>query len=259
VVRHCDVELTEREWNSFHELTRSIGQAYAIQQQARQNQNWAGVNRQENTLKKLSQERADIVKSAEGKISALDSIIPHISHEEKTIVFCADTPQLNDASRILQSHTKNLRQYSTTLGLTNEELHQHLEEFNGDDAKYLVGIDCLNEGLDIKTCTTCILMSSSGSEREYIQRRGRILRLGGSIPIAHIYDMVVYPPSGLTPNDDNQNTIRALLSHELRRSDVICEAADNKQSIERHLDTRFTQLGTNLTNIRDYNAQRNQP
>ena len=42
-------------------------------------------------------------------------------------------------------------------------------------------------------------------------------------------------------NQDNQNRIRALLEHELRRSDIICEAADNIQDIETHLEQKFIQ------------------
>lgn len=255
VVHHCDVELTEREWNKFHELTRSIGQAFAIKEQARKNNDVDGEHRQIQIMKHLAEERADIVKSAENKIPVLDTIIPKISWEEKTIVFCAETEQLLNASEILQNHNKTHRQYSTTLGLSDDALNQHLKEFNGDDAKYLVGIDCLNEGLDIQTCTTCILMSSSATEREYVQRRGRILRLGGATDVAHIYDMIVYPPSGLTANQDNQNTIRALLEHELRRSDIICEAADNIQDIETHLEQKFRQYGTTLTNVRNHIQQ----
>ena len=247
---HYDVQLTNPEYEEFHTLTRSIGQCYAIKQQALDRHDYDAAATQDRRMKGFAQDRADIIKSAENKLTAFETIIKQIPYGQKTIVFCTDSTQLDDCSAILDRYSKTHRIYSTVHNLSDVQLKQHIVEFNGDDAKFLVGINCLNEGLDISTCTTCILMSSSGTPREYIQRRGRVLRLGGVTDISHIYDIITYPPTNAVIDDDHRNTIDALLSHELRRSDIICEAADNLQQIENDLGPKFTALGTNLTDIR---------
>jgi superfamily II DNA or RNA helicase len=249
-VHHIDVELTDQEYNEYHRLTREYGKWYAIQQQELKKRNETAAGRAAGQLKRIAQDRADIIKSAEGKTTAFESIIQQIPSEQKTIVFCTDSEQLDSCSNILSENSKTSRIYSTVSGLSKEQLSTHIAEFNGTDAKYLVGINCLNEGIDIATCTTCILMSSSGEPREYVQRRGRVLRLGGGSDVAHIYDIITYPPQHARTLDDHRTTIDALLTHELRRSDIMCEAADNRADIERELGPKFTSCGTTLSDIR---------
>jgi len=57
----------------------------------------------------------------------------------------------------------------------------------------LVAIKCLDEGVDIPIADTAIIMSSTSNPREYVQRRGRILRRYPGKQYATIYDMIVFP------------------------------------------------------------------
>ena len=118
----------------------------------------------------------------------------------------------------------------------------------------------INEGLDIKSCTACMLISSSGTEREFIQRRGRMLRQLGTDKIAHLYDFVAYPPREIGGNawtakqlEADDTTISWILRHELARSDIIWEAADPLGAItqaETHMGQRFGNFGKTLRQIR---------
>jgi superfamily II DNA or RNA helicase len=59
--------------------------------------------------------------------------------------------------------------------------------------RFLVAIKCLDEGIDIPACDSAILVSSSRSEREFVQRRGRVLRPYPSKKVAFIHDIVIVP------------------------------------------------------------------
>ena len=57
----------------------------------------------------------------------------------------------------------------------------------------LVAIKCLDEGIDIPSADTAIVMASSTNPREYIQRIGRVIRQAENKGIANIYDMILKP------------------------------------------------------------------
>jgi superfamily II DNA or RNA helicase len=57
----------------------------------------------------------------------------------------------------------------------------------------LVAIKCLDEGVDIPPAKFAIMLSNSGNPREYIQRRGRILRKYPNKKYAIINDIIVKP------------------------------------------------------------------
>jgi superfamily II DNA or RNA helicase len=183
----------------------------------------------EEKRKRELQVRAEIIKSAENKFAAFREIIKRISINEKTIVFCTDTVQLKGCSQILDEFSKSYRIYHSGSELSDNQLKEHIKEFEQGDSDILVGIGCLDEGVDIAGCTTCVLVSSSGTEREYIQRRGRVLRLGDIGKIAHIYDLITYPPS-LTDEEMNEqeSTVNSILKREMTRTDILIEAADRK-------------------------------
>ena len=57
----------------------------------------------------------------------------------------------------------------------------------------VVSIRCLDEGVDIPSVTHALILASSKNPREYIQRRGRVLRLAEGKSVAHIHDVLVVP------------------------------------------------------------------
>lgn len=56
----------------------------------------------------------------------------------------------------------------------------------------LISMYCLDEGVDVPELSSAIIVSSSSSKRQYIQRRGRILRLGERNKVAELYDIIVF-------------------------------------------------------------------
>ena len=77
---------------------------------------------------------------------------------------------------------------------------------------------CLDEGVDIPRAEQAIFCSSTGNPRQFIQRRGRILRTHPQKDIAVIHDLIVIPD--LTLSNENSDTFRierSLVEKELER------------------------------------------
>ena len=97
-------------------------------------------------------------------------------------------------------------------------------QFESGELQGLVAIRCLDEGVDIPAIQTAVILSSSGNPRQFIQRRGRVLRPHPGKERATIFDMIVLPP------DLDRETIeveRNLLKKELRRFVEFADLADN--------------------------------
>jgi len=93
---------------------------------------------------------------------------------------------------------------------------------------------CLDEGVDVPRAEIGIFASSTGNPRQFIQRRGRLLRKSPDKHFAYIYDMIVTPNSLLSTDSEFYNLERSLVRNELTR--VPYYAALSKNFYE----TKFT-------------------
>ena len=77
---------------------------------------------------------------------------------------------------------------------TAEERNTIKDHFkNGDDLQAIIAIKCLDEGVNIPGIRTAFILASSTNPKEYIQRRGRVLRKAPGKEYAEIYDFVTLP------------------------------------------------------------------
>jgi superfamily II DNA or RNA helicase len=105
--------------------------------------------------------------------------------------------------------------------IEREELRRQFEQ---GELQGLVAIRCLDEGVDIPAIQTAVILASSGNPRQFIQRRGRILRPHPGKQRATLFDMIVLPP------DLGRETLeveRNLLKKELKRFLEFADLADN--------------------------------
>lgn len=135
-------------------------------------------------LQKLYDRRAAVSKNAEGKYYALsklfDQLIPGSIVD--TILFVSDK-QIKGAFDILsEKHIKRAKiteRESASKVVNNDgdtERQEIISQFNQRQLQVLVGIKCLDEGIDIPNARIAILMSSSTNPREFVQRVGRVIR-----------------------------------------------------------------------------------
>jgi superfamily II DNA or RNA helicase len=97
----------------------------------------------------------------------------------------------------------------------------------GDDLRVLVAMRCLDEGVDIPDARVAYLLASSSNPRQFIQRRGRILRRAAGKDLAEILDYIAVPKAGTPINFDVE---RSLLTRELKRANEFGELAENYEA-----------------------------
>ena len=108
-----------------------------------------------------------------------------------------------------------------------------LELFAKGHYQVLIGIKCLDEGVDVPSTKTAILMASTLNSRQHVQRRGRVLRKSPGKDSADIYDLIVFPKIKNEPD-----YIKRILKNEQLRYDEYANLAYNyaecsKQFIEK--------------------------
>lgn len=111
-----------------------------------------------------------------------------------------------------------------------------LDQFSDGKIEVLTAMKCLDEGVDIKRAETAIFCSSTGNPRQFIQRRGRVLRTHPDKKYAVIYDMIVVPLSKNNFFEGSLSMERSILQSELIRVHEFANLALNQyqalQSLE---------------------------
>ena len=85
-----------------------------------------------------------------------------------------------------------------------EILKEVFDSFKNGDVQFIVAIKCLDQGIDLPLCDSAIILTSSRNPREYIQRRGRILRLYENKEFSIVHDIIVLPYLIKTLETDNK-------------------------------------------------------
>jgi superfamily II DNA or RNA helicase len=96
----------------------------------------------------------------------------------------------------------------------------------------IIAIQCLDEGVDIPEIEIAFILASSTNPKQFIQRRGRILRKAPNKDKAAIYDFVVTPPSYSEVSDMDKR----LLSREMKRCIEFAELSENHFEARKSLD-----------------------
>ncbi|MEO0455521.1 MAG: DNA phosphorothioation system restriction enzyme [Cyanobacteria bacterium P01_A01_bin.114] len=218
------VELTEAEAERYAKLTRKIGAAASNDDDMESNQ----------ILQALLTQRAKLVSSATNKLDALRQLMRDRMHTRHTLFYCGDGSVEQDTSAESRHQLSAVTQllghelgyrvntYTADTPLSEREDLQH--QFATGELQGLVAIRCLDEGVDIPATQTAVILASSSNPRQFIQRRGRILRPAPGKDRATLFDMMVMPPDF---GRKHNNTERNLLRRELQRFVEFAQLADN--------------------------------
>lgn len=106
-----------------------------------------------------------------------------------------------------------------------KERNSILENFAKGELEVLTSMKCLDEGVDVPRSELAIFCASTGNPRQFIQRRGRILRLHKDKHMAEIHDLVVAPE--ISTASECYTMERSLLASELRRVKDFAEMSEN--------------------------------
>lgn len=127
-------------------------------------------------------EARGIALGTEGKLRVLSDLLAE-HYPEQILIFTNDNATVY---RISQEFLIPAITHQTPV----KERHEILQHFREGTYKTLVASHVLNEGVDVPEASVAILLSGTGSAREYIQRLGRVLRKGTSQKFALLYEVV---------------------------------------------------------------------
>ena len=231
------IELTDDEIVEYLKLSRKIAKLAS-----RMDSDLGDTDLQSNTsLKHVLFKRARLVGTAKNKLARLVGLLEQekegISH---TLIYCGDGSIESDVHGETERHVDatvetlrselNLTARKFTAEVSQSERQELLNQFGTGEISALVAIRCLDEGVDVPATKKAYILASSSNPRQFIQRRGRILRKYPDKQYSVIHDFIVRPPEPVTSTIDNSEefgTERALIRKELERVSMFAEAARN--------------------------------
>lgn len=174
-------------------------------------------------------QRARIQNNSVSKLDWLEENIERYAKFKHTLFYVGERI-FSDVQRLLGSE-KRIRIHEFTHRQTsNEERQQILTRFANGDLQALVAMKCLDEGVDVPPTRTAYFLASSSNPREFVQRRGRVLRRFEGKDFATIYDLISIPPMDYIEMGNNHpeyNAIRAAIRREYRRIKEFASMAEN--------------------------------
>jgi superfamily II DNA or RNA helicase len=209
------VPLTEKELEQYEQLSTRIGPLMRRDDEQGQE-----------LLKMLLIRRAELLNKAENKVSALSTLLDALDHLEHALFYCAPK-QIDDVVRLL-GWDKGLRVHRFTAEEDIQERQQLLTDFSNGNIQALVAMKCLDEGVDVPSTRTAFIIASSSNPREFIQRRGRILRKFPGKEFSVIHDLIAIPPLGWMQKSPSFDAERSIIRRELQRFKEFAAPALNK-------------------------------
>jgi len=219
------VEMTDDEFKKYLKLTRKLGRYSHIRTTDEEN----------DPLSAIANQRANIAKSASNKFYAVEKVLKDLKEKREighTFIFCIDFNQLNRIKTILER--LNISYSQITGREKSKDRSRILKSFASGDIEVILSMVVLNEGIDIPSARNAIMLSSSANLREYVQRRGRVLRqIEGESKVANIFDFMVVPPKP-SSNRDLFEIERKIVKKELIRLFEFIKYSKNKVDIFKH-------------------------
>lgn len=187
----------------------------------------------------LAIKRSRVVAAASLKLEKLRTVITPYQHKHFLLVYCGATTVMAPNAEKSSTELEDIKQIEAVTRILGNELgmkvskftsEENIEERNsikyhfkdGDDLQAIVAIKCLDEGVNIPGIKTAFILASTTNPKEYIQRRGRVLRKSPQTgkEFAEIFDFVTLPRpldevSGLT--EEQMKRDLSLVKNELAR------------------------------------------
>lgn len=206
--------------------------------------------------KRLALQRSRLVAGASGKIQALEKYIMAYIEDKHILVYCGATTVFDGNQENMQIDNDEIRQIDLVTDLLGNKLHMKVSQFtskenveernilkrefaDGSNLQALIAIKCLDEGVNIPKIKTAFILASTNNPKEYIQRRGRVLRLAEGKDYAEIYDFITLPRkldevTGIT--EEQMKRELTLVKNELCRAEEFARIALNSVTASAILD-----------------------
>ena len=228
------VTLSGDELLQYKDYTREIAKCVIVKD---------GQKRLSERGKAIAMKRARLVAGAQSKIPTLLNQIEPYQNDNYMLVYCGtatirdekgtDTQEKRQIEAVtnLLGNKLGMSVHTFTSRETSKEREQLIDLFT--DGRYLqclVAIKCLDEGVDIPNIKTAFILASTTNPREFIQRRGRLLRKAEGKDFAEIYDFICLPrqpENTFSLTDDEMAGEKSLVRKELTRAYEFARIARN--------------------------------
>jgi superfamily II DNA or RNA helicase len=213
------VYLTETEMDDWLDLTRRIKQ-----------NSWRDADgKPDDYLAKLLRDRRALLETASGKIATLRMLLENETGSLRhTLIYTSDKgpEQIESVNRLLRDRNILYHQLTAEETTNRERTKQIIRSFQNGEIQILTAKRVLDEGVNIPQICRAFILASTTVERQWVQRRGRLLRKCSDISKTHsvIHDLLALPrgmDEGLDPD------ARALVRSELRRAQEFASLARN--------------------------------
>lgn len=189
---------------------------------------------------KILRERRLLLETAESKLTRLQSLMErgNIRQIQHTLIYATDKApgQLDQVNRLLSRHGVLFHQLTAEETSDRAKTRSIIKSFQDGDIQVLTAKRVLDEGVNIPQIRCAYVLASTTVERQWVQRRGRLLRICPEIGKTHgvIHDFFVVPPDvdGSLNADE-----RALLRGELARMQEFASLARNAGREDGALET----------------------
>jgi DNA phosphorothioation system restriction enzyme len=156
-----------------------------------------GLDFEDSNVSNLLIKRARILSMARNKLQLLYELMKDKTDSRYNIVYCGDSKvdgekQIDLAVKIMQEQLQ-MKVHTFTSREDKNLRSQLLNDFELGKLQALVAIKCLDEGVDVPATQTAYILASSTNPREFIQRRGRVLRKHPLKEFSYIHDFIVLP------------------------------------------------------------------
>ena len=253
------VHLTYDEMDEYLRISRQLCKFF--------NKDSGGFNSSEDILMRLLLKRKRIIHKAANKEDVFRQImekqkgnlkytlvyVPEGNHPDDynadKFIDSESVSDDNDSDRIINTYTEMVRDISPTTTVKKftsgiKERNSVLEDFSSGKLEVLTSMKCLDEGVDVPRSEMAVFCASTGNPRQFIQRRGRILRKHPDKHKAEIHDLVVAPVVNST--DECFSMEQSLLRSELKRVRDFATMSENADYAYNELNEVLTYYGLSL-------------
>jgi superfamily II DNA or RNA helicase len=234
------VDLSPEELEEFVELTAQIRLEIARH----------GTDDPSEKLELLLFKRAAVVKTAQAKLEGLRVLLDEIDSWAGTLIYCHNETQMAQVIDLVSARKLRYRRFTGSEGATPRvefsglsEREWILKSFEEGEVEVLVAMKCLDEGVDVPSAKRGIILASSGNPREFIQRRGRLLRRHPGKDRAVIHDFVVFPPFGGVHQTEDKAAAGTIIAKELARIAEFSQDAMNSEIIRTRVLDKLLEMG----------------
>ena len=259
------VRLTSDEMDAYVELSEKISKYF--------NYNTCTFDNPDEMLKRLLLARKRIIHKATNKLPAFIDIIEKRHGENGNLKFSLiyvpegnkpdyiggtddfdkseDIKDDEDADHLINIYTQAVTEIDERVTVRKftsgqRDREEILDDFATGKLHVLTSMKCLDEGVDVPRSELAIFCSSTGNPRQFIQRRGRVLRTHPDKKIAELHDLVVVPE--VSPNSSSYRMEQSLLRGELLRVNNFALLSENPSYSETELREVMDHYGLNLYN-----------